>query len=108
MKIKPLKWVCILGLMAGLVSCGVDMPKVVNTSFETIVVERQDITVPVKFSAKLKGEADVVISPQVSGQLMQICVASACCVLRLQAAASIINTLRKRKSPPIFTVPRRM
>lgn len=74
MKIKPLKWVCILGLMAGLVSCGVDMPKVVNTSFETIVVERQDITVPVKFSAKLKGEADVVISPQVSGQLMQICV----------------------------------
>lgn len=60
--------------MAGLVSCGVDMPKVVNTSFETIVVEKQDITVPVKFSAKLKGEADVVISPQVSGQLMQICV----------------------------------
>lgn len=47
------------------------MPKVVNTSFETIVVEKQNITVPVKFSAKLKGEADVVISPQVSGQLLR-------------------------------------
>ena len=74
MKMKPLKWVCFLGIMAGLVSCGVDMPKVVNTSFETMVVEKQNITVPVKFSAKLKGEADVVISPQVSGQLLQICV----------------------------------
>ena len=29
---------------------------------------------PIKFSAKLKGQADVTISPQVSGQLMKICV----------------------------------
>jgi len=55
-------------------SCNIDMPKETNTSFETMTVEKQDITVPVKFSAKLKGQADVTITPQVSGQLMQICV----------------------------------
>ena len=72
---RTIQWtICLFGIMVGLVSCGVDMPKETKTSFETIVVEKQDITVPVKFSAKLKGEADVVISPQVSGQLMQICV----------------------------------
>lgn len=55
-------------------SCGVDMPKETKSSFETMTVEKQNITVPVKFSAKLKGQSDVAISPQVSGQLMQICV----------------------------------
>ena len=74
MKMKPMKWVCLLGLMVGLVSCGVDMPKETKSSFETMTVEKQNITVPVKFSAKLKGQSDVTISPQVSGQLMQICV----------------------------------
>jgi len=37
-------------------------------------VEKQDITTPMKFSAKLKGQTDVTVTPQVSGQLMQICV----------------------------------
>ena len=55
-------------------SCGIDVPKEVETSFETMTVERQDITVPVKFSAKLKGQTDVTITPQVNGQLMKICV----------------------------------
>lgn len=55
-------------------SCGVDMPKETKSSFETMTVEKQNFTVPVKFSAKLKGQSDVAISPQVSGQLMQICV----------------------------------
>ena len=71
---KPMKWLCMFGLMVGLVSCGVDMPKETKTSYDTMVVEKQSITVPVKFSAKLKGQSDVIISPQVSGQLMQICV----------------------------------
>ena len=57
-----------------LAACNIDMPKETNSSFETLTVEKQDITVPVKFSAKLKGQADVTITPQVSGQLMQICV----------------------------------
>ena len=74
MIMKPMKWVCMLGLLVGMASCGVDIPQETKTSFETMVVKKQDIMVPVKFSAKLQGEADVVITPQVSGQLMQICV----------------------------------
>lgn len=74
MKMQPMKWVCLLGLMVGLVSCGVDIPQETKSSYETMTVEKQDITVPIKFSAKLKGQADVNISPQVSGQLMKICV----------------------------------
>ena len=50
------------------------MPKEVKTSFETMTVEKQDITVPVKFSARLKGQSDVTITPQVSGQLVKIAV----------------------------------
>ena len=68
-------WAVAIGTMVcGLTACGIDMPKETKTSFETMTVEKQDITVPVKFSAKLKGQTDVTITPQVSGQLMQICV----------------------------------
>ena len=75
MKNKSIKWVVALATVAGgLTSCGIDMPKEVHTSFETMVVEKTDIEVPVKFSAKLKGKSDVTITPQVSGQLMKICV----------------------------------
>ena len=74
MEIKPVKWLCLLGLAVGLASCGVDIPEETKSSYETMTVEKQDITVPIKFSAKLKGQADVNISPQVSGQLMRICV----------------------------------
>lgn len=58
----------------GLTACGIDMPKETKTSFETMTVEKKDITIPVKFSAKLKGQSDVTITPQVSGQLMKIAV----------------------------------
>ena len=58
----------------GLTACNIDMPKETHTSFETMTVEKQDITVPLKFSAKLKGQADVTITPQVTGQLMKIAV----------------------------------
>ena len=37
-----------------------------------MTVQKSDIEVPVKFSAKMKGQADVTIMPQVSGQLMKI------------------------------------
>jgi membrane fusion protein (multidrug efflux system) len=57
-----------------LTACGIDMPKETKTSFETMTVEKQDIMVPIKFSAKLKGQTDVTVTPQVSGQLTQICV----------------------------------
>ena len=57
-----------------LATCGVDIPKETQSSFETMTVTKSDIEIPVKFSAKMKGQADVTISPQVSGQLMRICV----------------------------------
>jgi membrane fusion protein (multidrug efflux system) len=57
-----------------LASCGIDVPKETQSSFETMTVKKTDIEIPIKFSAKMKGQADVAISPQVSGQLMQICV----------------------------------
>ena len=60
--------------VVGLTACGIDMPKETKTSFETMTVEKQDITVPIKFSAKLKGQSDVTITPQVSGQLVKIAV----------------------------------
>lgn len=75
MKQNVTTWVmAVTTMMVGLTSCGIDMPKEVNTSYETMTVKETDIEVPVKFSAKLKGQADVTISPQVSGQLMRICV----------------------------------
>ena len=62
-----------LGLLVGVVaSCGIDMPKETQTSFETMTVKKTDIVMPMKFSAKLKGQSDVTIMPQVSGQLMKI------------------------------------
>ena len=61
-------------VVGGLTSCGGDLPQVEQTSYETVTVEKQDIVVPLKFSAKLTGQTDVTISPQVSGQLMKICV----------------------------------
>ncbi len=63
-----------LGMLVLVTSCGVDMPQVKQTSFETLTAEKSTIEVPIKFSAKMKGKTDVTITPQVSGQLMQICV----------------------------------
>ncbi len=79
----------LLGIIIGLSACGIDMPKETKTSFETMTVEKQDITVPLKFSAKLKGQADVTITPQVSGQLMQICVSEGQQVVKGQTLFSI-------------------
>ena len=75
MKKKSFIWtIAIATMVLGLASCGLDMPKEVPSSFETMTIEKEDITVPIKFSAKLKGQADVTISPQVNGQLMRIAV----------------------------------
>lgn len=63
-----------LVMLVFVTSCGVDMPQVKQTSFETLTIEKSTIEVPIKFSAKMKGKTDVTITPQVSGQLIQICV----------------------------------
>ena len=75
MKMKSIKWTLMLGIVAGLMSCGVDMPKETQSSFETMTVKKSDIELPYKFSARMKGQNDVTVTPQVSGQLMKICVA---------------------------------
>ena len=51
------KWIFMICLVAGLGSCNLDMPVEKKTSFQTMKVKKQDITVPVKFSAKMKGHA---------------------------------------------------
>lgn len=71
---QPVKWVYLFAVTAGMVACGIDMPQTTQTSYETLTVEKSDIVLPMRFSAKMKGEHDVNIMPQVSGQLMQICV----------------------------------
>ena len=69
------KCALVLGaVVGGLTSCGPEMPKEVLTSFETMTVKKTDIEIPAKFSARMKGQSDVTITPQVSGQLMKICV----------------------------------
>ena len=74
-KKNVLTWaVALTTVTVGLVSCGLDMPKETQSSFETITVEKSDIELPYKFSAKMKGQNDVTVTPQVSGQLMKICV----------------------------------
>ncbi len=75
MRMKSMKWTLMLGVVAaGLVSCGVDMPKEIPSSFETMTVKNSDIELPYKFSARMKGQNDVTVTPQVSGQLTNICV----------------------------------
>jgi len=70
-----LKWTMVLGTVVSmLTACGLDMPKEKNTSFETMTIEKKDIEIPIKYSAKMKGQTDVTVSPQVSGQLTRICV----------------------------------
>ena len=55
-------------------SCGGQVPQVVQTSYQTMTISKSDISVPLKYSATLKGTSDVTIKPQVSGQLMEVCI----------------------------------
>ena len=69
---KAIKWSLMFSL--ALSSCGIDEPKLTNSSYETMTVTKSDIVLPYKFSARMKGQNDVTVIPQVSGQLMKICV----------------------------------
>ena len=69
-----LEWIFMICVMAVLGSCGPEMPKEQHSSFETMTIKKSDIELPYKFSARMKGMNDVTITPQVSGQLMKICV----------------------------------
>ncbi|MCQ2178417.1 MAG: efflux RND transporter periplasmic adaptor subunit [Bacteroidales bacterium] len=45
-----------------------------HTSFETLTVKAENVEVPYQFSARLVGDKDVKIIPQVSGQLTDVCI----------------------------------
>ena len=70
-----LKGIFMICLVAVLCSCNIDMPKETQSSFETMTVKKSDIELPYKFSARMRGQNDVTVTPQVGGQLMKICVA---------------------------------
>lgn len=74
MRTKLTKCFWIIGVAAVMLSCGIEMPKSTPSSYETMIVTQSDIVLPIKFSAKMRGQHDVTIIPQVSGQLMQKCV----------------------------------
>ena len=74
MRMKSLNCIMMLGALVGLVSCGIDMPQEKQSSFETMTIKKSDIELPYKFSARMKGQNDVTVTPQVSGQLTKICV----------------------------------
>ena len=74
MEKNPMKWAIMLGIALVVASCDVEMPKQTQSSFETMTVKKSDIELPYKFSARMKGQNDVTVTPQVSGQLMRICV----------------------------------
>ena len=71
---KSIKWTLMIGAVAGLISCDLNIPKETPSSFETMTVKKSDIELPYKFSARMKGQNDVTVTPQVSGQLMKIAV----------------------------------
>jgi len=73
-KKKSINWVLAFFVVGSLASCGIDMPQETQSSFETMIVKKSDIELPYKFSARMKGQNDVTVTPQVSGQLMKICV----------------------------------
>jgi len=71
---QPMKKIIFFAVSVLLIACGVETPKSVQTSYPTMTVSKSDISLPLKYSAKMRGEHDVTIMPQISGQLMQICV----------------------------------
>ena len=70
---KAQQWI-LMATSLLLVACGVDTPKLEPTSYPTMTVSKSNITLPLKYSATLKGTSDVTIKPQVSGQLMEVCI----------------------------------
>ena len=72
---KSMTWAVVIATaFSGLVSCNLDIPTQTQTSFETMTIQKSDIELPYKFSARMKGQNDVTVTPQVSGQLTKICV----------------------------------
>lgn len=54
-----------------LVSCG-QAPKETQTSFDTMVLKKEDRTLSTNFAAKIQGKQDVSIIPRVSGTITEV------------------------------------
>jgi len=59
---------------AVLAACGGKAPTIVHTSYPTMTISKSNVSIPLKYSATLKGTNDVTIKPQISGQLMEVCI----------------------------------
>ncbi len=66
--------VILFAAAALLAACGGKIPTAEQTSYQTMTISKSDITIPLKYSATLKGTSDVTIKPQISGQLMEVCI----------------------------------
>ena len=82
-------WALGIAAVSVLTGCHIDMPQETVSSFETMRVDTTDIVLPIKFSAKMQGQDDVNITPQVSGQLMKIYVTEGQIVKKGQLLFSI-------------------
>ena len=71
-KLQSLFFLALSALL--LSSCGGGEQVPAPTSYQTLTIAKSDITVPLKYSATLKGTSDVTIKPQISGQLMEVCI----------------------------------
>jgi len=68
------KILLLLSSVIVMIACNKSVPLPAPTSYNTLTITKSDITLPLKYSASLKGTADVTIKPQVNGQLMEVCI----------------------------------
>lgn len=69
---KPIIFTVLSAMAIAAVSCA-NVPEEVKTSFQTVTLEKQSIVIPTTWSASLEGKSDVTVTPQTSGQLIQVC-----------------------------------
>ena len=69
-----MKKITLFAVACLLIACGREIPTAEPTSYNTMTISKSDISIPLKYSATLKGTADVTIKPQISGQLMEVCI----------------------------------
>ena len=63
---KVTRFFCLMTLAVFMAACGLDVPEEVQTSYQTLTISKSDITIPLKYSATLKGTSDVTIKPQIT------------------------------------------
>lgn len=67
-----MKHISSVALFAILLTACAQVPEPVHTSYETIVLNRQDVTAPIRWSAVIRGKQDVNICAKTSGNIEEI------------------------------------